>query len=138
MTEENSHRACVQRWMQTCKGSPPEQLVEAFDRAFGALWQRAHRTLGRVTLAAILGRALDTAAERFPVLASLRVEESAGLVCDGLRERATREGSGLEPALEFLLVEFLRLLGTLTAEILTPALHAVLSAQSQDAKGSES
>ncbi len=150
MTEENGHRACVQCWMQAWKSSPPERFVEAFDRAFAALWQRAHRTLGGVTLAAILARVVDAAAERFPVLASLKVEESAGLVCEGLRERAARESSALEPALEFMLVEFLRLLGTLTAEILTPALHAVLSAQavgtgserahpqSKDAKGSES
>ncbi len=138
MTDENGHRACVQRWMQAWKSSPPEQLVDAFDQAFAALWQRAHRTLGRVTLAAILGRVLDTAAERFPVLASLRVEEGAGLVCEGLRERAARESRSLEPALEFLLIEFLRLLGTLTAEILTPALHAVLAPKSKDAKGSES
>jgi hypothetical protein len=126
-SDESAHGDCVRAWMRAAQGMSPEQLAKAFEHAFAALWERAQRTLGDVTLRAIVDRVVHSASERFPVLASLRVEESTGLQCEGLREQARRIASPLEPAIEYVLVEFLRILGSLTAEVLTPALHAVLS-----------
>ena len=128
MLDENDHCARVDAWMERAtKEAPPERLFDAFESAFGALWRRARVTLGDVTLTAILDRVLYTAAERFPSLSSLEMDAT------GLRSEKFRQGAGslqrdqLGEGICFILVEFLRVLGNLTAEVLTPALHAELA-----------
>jgi len=126
--DENDHRARVDAWMERAtKEAPPERLFDAFESAFGAMWRRARVTLGDVTLTAILDRVLYTAAERFPSLSSLEMDAT------GLRTDKFRQGAGglqrdqLGEGIRFILVEFLTVLGNLTAELLTPALHAELA-----------
>jgi hypothetical protein len=128
MVDENAHGACVDAWMERAtKGLPPERLVHAFEQAFGALWQRAHQTLGPVTLTAIVDRVLSTSAERFPFLAGLEIT-ATGVDCRALRERAgSLHDHQLADGIRFVLVEYLTVLGNLTAEVLTPALHEKLS-----------
>lgn len=128
MTDDNEHSACVDAWMdRAAKGLPPAQLVQAFERGFTVVWQRAHQTLGDVTLTAIVDRVLYTAVERHPILAPLGIED-ARLQCHALEERAgTLQRDELAGGLRFVLVELLTVLGNLTADILTPSLHAELS-----------
>ena len=128
MLDENDHRARVDAWMErAAKEAPPERLFDAFERAFGATWRRAHVTLGDVTLMAILDRVLYTAAERFPLLSPLEAD-ATGLRSDKFRERAgSLHRDQLVEGIRFILVEFLRVLGNLTAEVLTPALHSELA-----------
>jgi hypothetical protein len=109
------------------KASSPELVLQLFETALGALWRRAQVTLGDVTLTAIVDRVLYNAAEKFPLFSSLKVEPS-GVRCQELRERApSLRDSELREGIRFVLVEFLTVLGNLTAEILTPELHANLS-----------
>ncbi|MGA9523514.1 MAG: hypothetical protein WBV82_18775 [Myxococcaceae bacterium] len=109
-------------------GLPPERLILAFEQALDSLWRRAHQPLGEVTLAAIVDRVLYTAAEQYPILAPLKIDAN-GLRWQELRERAANmHDEQLTDAIRFVLVEFLTVLGNLTAEILTPSLHAALSA----------
>jgi hypothetical protein len=126
--DENDHYARVDAWMdRATKEASPERLLAAFERAFGAMWQRARVTLGDVTLTAILDRVLYNAAERFPQLSSLEVD-ATGLRSDKVRERAgSLHADQLEEGIRFILVEFLTVLGNLTAEVLTPALHSELA-----------
>jgi len=128
MADESDHRACVDAWIERgAKGLPPDRLLLAFEWAFAALWQRAHQTLGDVTLTAIVDRVIHVSAERYPVLSSLKLE-AVGLRCGDLHHRASSlDGDQLVQGVRFVLVEFLTVLGNLTAEILTPALHAELS-----------
>jgi hypothetical protein len=128
MAADASHSACVDAWMErVAKDLPPERLIQAFEQAFGAVWRRAHQTLGDVTLTAIADRVLHNAAEQFALLSTLAVEV-AGLRCQQLRERAAGlHREELAAGLRYVLVEFLAVLGNLTADILTPALHAELS-----------
>jgi hypothetical protein len=124
---EGAHHAVVAAWFRrAAKGHSVESLLEAFEGAFAALWRRAHPTLGEVTLTAIVERVLHIAAEEFPVLASLSVG-AAGLSCQELRSRAGLPYEQVSQGIRFALVEFLAVLGDLTAEILTPPLHAELS-----------
>jgi len=91
-----------------------------YHQAFGAIRERAHRTLGDVTLTAIVDRVLLEAAERFPMLTALTLNATR-LRDEDLQERAVHFGQGhLEEAIRFVLVELLRVLGHLTAEVLTP------------------
>lgn len=105
---------------------PAKPLLLFFDQAMGALWGRAHPVLGEITLGAIADRVLWNAVEQYSFLSSLKVEKT-GVTSAGLEERAsTLDGSKLREGLRFTLVEFLTVIGSLTGEILTPALQAEL------------
>jgi hypothetical protein len=128
MADDYDHRACVNAWMdRVTKDLPPERLLNAFEHGFAALWRRAHQTLGDVTLTAIVDRVLFTAAEQYPFVASLKIE-ATGLRSHELDERAgSLQRDEVVEGVRFVLVEVLTVLGNLTAEILTPALHEELS-----------
>ncbi len=135
MTQKADHSVCVDAWMLRAGVSDlsSQQLVLALEEACGALWQRALVTLGEVTMGALFERVLSTAAEQFPFLASLEVHAD-GLRGDALRESARSLPQGpLLAAIRFVLLEFLTVVGNLTAEILSPALHAALSEVPADA-----
>lgn len=129
MTDGSSvHGALVDRWLESAvRDRPPDSQLRAFEGAFDSLWQRAHETLGEVTLTAIVDRVLYTAAERHPILAPLKLTAN-GPSWQALGARSM-DGAGerLPDAIRFVLVEFLTVLGNLTAEILTPSLHAALA-----------
>jgi hypothetical protein len=133
MAQENDPRVCVDVWIKhSANGKSGQELVQDFQRAFDALWRRAQLTLGDVTLMAIVDRVLHNAVERFPDLSPLTVEPS-GLKSDALAKRAeTVRSDQLVDAFRFVLVEFLTVLGNLTAEILTRALHAELTRVARD------
>jgi hypothetical protein len=125
--DDTDHTARVQAWMVGVKTLPPAQRVTRFEQALGGLWRRALGTLGEITLTAIVDRVFYTASERYPFLSALKVEGN-GIRFDEFREQGSvlHDNQFLE-AVCFVLVEFLTVLGNLTAEILTPALHAELS-----------
>jgi hypothetical protein len=128
LDESDHHRAQVDAWMHRAgKLALPERLLDAFEQGFGAIWRRARVTLGDVTLMAILDRVLYSAAERFPLISPLEVD-ATGLRSDKFRQRAgSLHRDQLGEGIRFILVEFLTVLGNLTAEVLTPALHSELA-----------
>ncbi|MEA2700979.1 MAG: hypothetical protein QOI66_5250 [Myxococcales bacterium] len=128
LRDEGQHAACVTDWLAQAATNPsPKVLLRLFEAALGALWTRAAVTLGEVTLTAIAERVLHNAAENFPGLSSLSVEATGGISFQEFRERTSAwQDPDLARAIRFVLVEFLTVLGTLTAEILTPELHAEL------------
>lgn len=126
---DEGHAACVDAWLKrSAKDLPPEDLVRLFEAALGALWARTKTTLGEVTLTAISERVLHNASEKFPLFSSLKVEPTGGIPFHKLREQAISvHDSRLMEGVRFVLVEFLTVLGRLTAEILTPELHSELA-----------
>jgi hypothetical protein len=127
--EAASHVARVDAWLKrSAKDLSPEVLLQLFETALGALWARTRTTLGEVTLTAIAERVLYNASEKFPLFSSLEVEPAGGIQFRELRARISSvRVSELKEAVRFVLVEFLTVLGNLTAEILTPELHSELS-----------
>ena len=120
------HEAAVDAWMGRARELESEELLRTFARAFSRLWGRAHVTLGDVTLTAIADRVMHNATDKFPLLASVRLD-GRGLDLGELgRQVASIHEEELAKALRFVLIEFLSVLGSFTAEILTPALHAEL------------
>jgi hypothetical protein len=92
------------------------------------LWSRTKTTLGEVTLTAIAERVLHNASEHFPFVCQLTGEASGGGQFRDLDAQAGAvDGAELIAGIRFVLTEFLTVLGNLTAEILTPVLHAALS-----------
>jgi len=113
---------------EAAKGLPPGQLLQLFEQTMGALWNRTHRTLGSVTLGAVTDRVLINASERFAPFESLKVE-AKGIDFQELRERTDIFGDGkaLAQGIQFVIVEFVSVIGNLTGEILTPGLYLELS-----------
>jgi hypothetical protein len=124
-----AHAAQVDAWLnRSAKDLSPEDLLQLFERAVGALWARTTTTLGEVTLTAIADRVLYNASGKFPLFSSLEVEPTGGIQFRALRARiGSVRVSELKEGVRFVLVEFLTVLGNLTAEILTPELHSALS-----------
>jgi len=124
--DKSEHEACVDKWMDECAVQDLEiaELLPLFERVLGRLWDRARQTLGDVTLTAIVDRVLYTASERFPLLAALRIEGNTLRWDERARPRNNDE---VAESMRFVLVELLTVLGNLTAEILTSALHSDLS-----------
>jgi hypothetical protein len=127
--DEGQHEACVDAWLErSAKDPSPQVLLQLFEAALSALWTRTKTTLGEVTLTAIAERVLYNTSEQFPLFSSLKVEPTGGIPFRELREQlSSGHGSELTKGIRFALVEFLTVLGNLTAEILTPELHAELS-----------
>jgi hypothetical protein len=123
----NSHRDTVDAWCDGWKGTlSAPALIDVYERALDALWSRANQSLGEVTLMAIVDRVLHQGVERFAHLAALKVEASGVHFGELRMNAAALDVARLEESLEFLVVELLRVFGTLTGEILTPGLHAEL------------
>jgi hypothetical protein len=128
MHRDSQHAACVDAWLGGAADLSPAEIADHFERGLAALWHRAVRTLGEVTLAAIVDRVLYTASEKYPLLAAVKVEGRDIRLSASAEERAAFPRAELLEAARFVLVEFLAVLGSLTAEILTPGLHAELLA----------
>src|SRR5687768_12064916 len=97
-----------------------EELLRAFERALSRVWLRVHPTLGDVTLGAIADRVIHNASQKFAILSVLTVD-GGGIQFEGLRKSVAKlPEDELANALRFILVELLTVLGSLTAEILTP------------------
>jgi hypothetical protein len=128
VVEGDQHAACVSAWLErAAPGLSSEDLLRLFEAALGALWVRTKSTLGEVTLTVIAERVLHNASERFSVLWLLKVDPNAGIQCRELREWiGSVHPAELTEAIRFTLGELLRVIGHLTAEILTPELHLEL------------
>ena len=129
MLDRADHETCVDLWLERSgKELSPTALLRLFKAGFDALWVRTKTTLGEVTLIAIAERVLHNASEKVPFLSALSVEASHGLQLRELDERIrVVDSAALRGGIRVVLTELLTVLGNLTAEILTPELHAELS-----------
>lgn len=131
MHEDSSDAVCVDDWLKRVAPNShsltTDHLLQLFERALDAVWHEAAESLGEVTLTAIATRVIFMSKERFPGLSGISIKAD-GISLDDLRERAgTSSAHELREPLRFLLTELLRVLGDLTANVLTPWLQAELS-----------
>ncbi len=123
------HAARVDAWLAASgAGLDAPAVLRRFESAFAALWRRCRGRLGEVTLMAIADRVLCDGRRRHAFL------DAAAVTGEGISvERLVGEANArIDPgearaAVGFILIEFLRVLGRLTAEVLSPALHGELS-----------
>ncbi len=127
MRDHARHAKAVDHWLDaTAAGLNGDQFLTLVAAGLDAVWARTRVTIGEVTLVAIAERVLHDVGARFPPFAALMVEPD-GIVFRELLGRAeTMRDSEAREGGRFLLVELLTVLGNLTAEILTPDLHARL------------
>jgi hypothetical protein len=141
VTSEPQHVAAVDAWLEWAAGraASSSALLALFADAFRALWARVHPTLGDVTLTAIVERVLHNAGEACPLLAPLRVDPTGAIRADDIAlDGGDAERGDLRDGVRFVLVELLTVLGSLTAEILTPDLHRELANQTRGAEDKNS
>lgn len=137
MSEDNHHAAFVESWLASAAGvGGPDLRASLLRTALDAVWARADVTLGDVTLTAIARRVLHGAAERHLWLAAADVAPGGWQLA---RIQPGRDGAPnvaeLAESLQSMLVEFLTVLGNLTADIMTPALHAAIASVEPDSTG---
>ena len=124
-TARRAHERCVDGWLARCVVlDSSQELAQLLFRATDALWAHAVPVLGNVTLNAIFTRVLRRAEAHYPFAASAYGKSPARRA--ELEQAVTIPASELVEGIRFVLVELLAVLGTLTAEILTPELHAAL------------
>jgi hypothetical protein len=128
VSEESKHAVRVDGWMERVpERLAPEQLVSAFEQGFTALWRRTEHTLGAVTLSAIIHRVLHDVSKGFPLFAILKIEGGCRVNFDDLRQRApSLDARQLREGMRAFFLRFFALIGILTGDTLTPALHAAL------------
>jgi hypothetical protein len=127
MVDDNVHIRCVSEWMKHASRVSPEELAGLFEKAMTVLWHRTYSALGDITVAAIVDRVLYNAAEKYSVLSSLKLDTNGINFAEFHQQAGLDNGRELKEAIQFVLVELLTVVGNLTAEILTPALHSELS-----------
>jgi hypothetical protein len=129
--DEPSHTAAVDAWLARSIGDHGSSIEVAalFRNAFEALWGRAVTTLGTVTLTAITERVLHTATARHGFLSAVnpRPNGDARWKQHLIERLSTVPRDELIAGLRFALIELLTVVGRLTAEILSPELHAALA-----------
>ena len=121
-----SHDEAVDAWLSRVTPASSAGLLEAFERAVRGLWSRTEVTLGGVTLSAIVERVVHDAAERHPLFGTLRVDIGGVLFDELVRRASMHPDDELRSGVRFVLLQFLSVIGNLTAEVLTDQLHREL------------
>jgi hypothetical protein len=123
-SKNDIHAKAVSNWLEVRGGNlSPDQKVKLLKKAILAIEVRAAVTLSSLTLMVVLDRILRQSKEKLPLLAGVTIEDRV-LNFQALAT-AGREAEAAD-ALAYLLAELLRVLGRLTAEILTTSLHKEL------------
>jgi len=127
--DELTHAAAVDAWIaQVIDDADHAEVVDLFRAAIEVLWGRTVTTLGSVTLIAIAERVLSTATRRYGFLSAVNPRPNG----DARWKQQVRDRLAMVPrpelidGLRFAFVELLTVIGRLTAEILSPELHAAL------------
>lgn len=134
---EPSHEAVVDTWLtRLVDHDSSVEIVRLFHAALSAVWNRAIRILGPVTLTAIAERVLHNAIERYTFLSAIDRRSSGDRRSNGdarwterlYEQLVTVPRAALIEGLRYGLIELLTVIGALTAEVLRGELYAALEA----------
>lgn len=129
----DNHAKHVALWeKKRTKELTVEDQIIVYGVAVNALEKKATATLSRVTLLVILDRVLHQSQKKFPILSDALIKDdtiSFGPLV--LNSKTKLDPESIE-ALRYFLVEFLNVLGRITADILTIPLHEELMKISWD------
>ena len=123
MTQErlgsgSSHEQIEKVVGQRVSQARKEEVLEVYEDLLKTIWNRILPTLGRVTVMAIMERALALTAETYPLLGRLQVTNE-GLSFDVLRQQMREEErEDIRDALKELVANLIDILAMLTGDIL--------------------
>ena len=131
-TVDDMHASAVDAWLiRASAGGSKQALLASFHDALAGIWARAARTLGQVTLDAVARQVLANAISRHHCFAPLQPAAGSGpFRCDELQleqRLATASYGELVTGMRAVLLEVLGILGSMTADVLTPELHEELA-----------
>lgn len=107
-------------------GLSPGQKALFYEKALQVVVERALQTLSGITLMVVLDRVLHQSKDKFPILSEVKVEDNSFNFNELLGGDANHSSEDSLRALRYLLAEFLRVLGRITADILTAPLQEEL------------
>jgi hypothetical protein len=115
------HSKTVEDWFEVqAKKLPSQEQFLLLEKAIHAIEERASSTLSSITMTVILDRVLYQSQQEFPILKNAKMDES---LLDFTAVDKTGAPEKFIEALIYLLVELLRVLARLTANIITTPLH---------------
>ena len=124
--QNTTYSRLVQDWEnKNTNDLSPIQKVILLEKAVHVIEQRALMTLSRITLEVILDRVLQQGHEKFPILSKVKLINKH-LSFQWLLNTSNHTPEELIEALRFFLIEFITVLGRITADILTAPLHKEL------------
>lgn len=122
-----SHAEQVSLWDEKiCAGLDLNTFVRTYGCAIQAVELRSLVTLSSVTVKVVIDRALHESLGKYPLLSWVSVEPERLDLSRLIGQCESYDPSEVRQALQFLLIEVLNVLGNITAEVLTPALHTEL------------
>lgn len=124
--ESSVERVVSERVSQARK----EEVIETYDDLIKTIWNRILPTLGRVTVIAIMERALALTRENYPLIGQLTVGQD-GISFLVLRERLQDEDREMiREALKELITNLIDILAMLTGDILVKQLLQEIESRS--------
>lgn len=119
----DAHSAFVQTWENnTNTGLSKVNRARLFEQAIHAVEKRSCLTLSNITLLVILDRVLHNCTDIYPMLSEVSLDAHS-LNFQKLQNLDDHELDDFIEALRYLLIELLRVLARITADILTIPLH---------------
>jgi hypothetical protein len=123
LQSSDMHSKLVKIWEEKSAAELTQlQHLRLLELGILTLEQTASRTLSNVTLLVIIDRVIRQCIPKHPVLSYISLESNS-LSFENRPEIDSSKALELMEALRFLLIELLTVLGRITAEILTKALH---------------
>lgn len=127
LPQEDKHSKLVEDWTKiNAKGISLNDHVLLLEKAIFVIEQRARMTLSDVILQVILDRVLHQGQEKFPVLSEAKLDNKNLISLELVHNKKNHSSEDLKDSLQYLLIDLLRVLGKITAEILTVPLHKEL------------
>jgi hypothetical protein len=131
MVDRRDHAARVDWWIdRSARAAAPERVLSVVEAKLQALWARVAPTLGEITLAAVLDRVLHNATEQFPLLHLVTTDTNVGVDLSAMTEVTTPlQAAEVLRAFRVVFIEFLTVVGNLTAELFSDELHEELASR---------
>jgi hypothetical protein len=117
----------VNAWeKKKANGLSPGEKASLLESALQVTIERAMQTLSGVTLMVVLDRVLHQSIDKFSILSEVKIENNKFNFIELMANEKNHGPEEILEALRYLLIELLRVLGRITADILTAPLHKEL------------
>jgi hypothetical protein len=119
MPREGPGREVVEKMIEErVSQARKEEVLDIYEDLLSTIWNRVVPTLGRVTVSAIMERALALTEETYPLVGHLKVTDE-GVSFDALRQRMEEEEREVvREALKEVITNLIDILVMLTGDIL--------------------
>lgn len=127
LSKENTHQELVRLWEdKNINNLSTDQIIQVYGCALLAIEQRCLATLSSVTIHVVLDRIIYQGLERFPFFKEISLEPTGLSLNNFIQKKELYDLKDINTAFRYLVVELLTVIGNITSEVLTVALHREL------------